>query len=50
MPLVQKTISEYLTGVEVLSSIPLDEVIAIGAAKQVKYHRGKIIENVFFIF
>ncbi|KAK3103879.1 hypothetical protein FSP39_022624 [Pinctada imbricata] len=34
IPLIQKTVVEYLTGVEVLSSIPPDEVIAIGAAKQ----------------
>ena len=33
--LVQKAISEYLSNAEVYNSIPPDEVIAIGAAKQV---------------
>ncbi|OWF38450.1 heat shock 70 kDa protein 14-like [Mizuhopecten yessoensis] len=34
MPLVQKTIKGYIKSAEVLSSIPPDEIIAIGAAKQ----------------
>lgn len=34
IPLVQKTMTDYLPGTEVLNSIPPDEVIAIGAAKQ----------------
>ena len=35
IPLVQKTMIDYLPGTEILTSIPPDEVIAIGAAKQV---------------
>ena len=35
MPLVQKAVSDYLKSAEILNSIPSDEVIAIGAAKQV---------------
>lgn len=35
IPLVQKTITEALKGADILNSIPPDEVIAIGAAKQV---------------
>ncbi|XP_060070473.1 heat shock 70 kDa protein 14-like [Ylistrum balloti] len=34
MPLVQKTIKDYIKTAEILSSIPPDEVIAIGSAKQ----------------
>lgn len=37
MPLVQRIISEFLPSSEVLTSIPGDEVIAIGAAKEVWY-------------
>ncbi|XP_062616552.1 heat shock 70 kDa protein 14-like [Saccostrea cucullata] len=33
-PLIQKAISDYLSNAEMLNSIPPDEVIAIGAAKQ----------------
>jgi len=35
MTLVQRTISDFLPASELLSSIPGDEVIAIGAAKEV---------------
>lgn len=34
-PFVQKAISDYLSNAEVFNTIPPDEVIAIGAAKQV---------------
>ena len=35
VPILQKAISDSLPGVELLNSLPADEVIAIGAAKEV---------------
>lgn len=34
IPMIQKTITDYVPSAEILNSIPPDEVIAIGAAKQ----------------
>ena len=37
MPLVQKQLSDYFSNAEILNSLSPDEVIAVGASKQVKY-------------
>ncbi|XP_041350031.1 heat shock 70 kDa protein 14-like isoform X3 [Gigantopelta aegis] len=45
VPILQKAISDCLPGAELLNSIPADEVIAIGAAKEAAILVGKEIEE-----
>lgn len=38
IPLLQQQVKEYFKDAEMLASIPPDEVIAVGAANQVRIH------------
>ena len=45
IPLLQKKLRDYFTNAEILNSTPPDEVLAVGAAKQVSTFRKLIFTS-----